>query len=232
MYIGDKCVFLCVSVHLNTLVYWYSQPRQILILWDMPLPVSFLCLSPSYCCHNYFPSFPPPCHHLPTRTVHHEMAITTLLTHWLRGGLRPLFSVLQHLSVCLSITLLSPWVCMFLSHSVSIYTSVFLFLSSSFSTSAPTGVPFSFCTLPAPCVCLSLSSSFLILQVFLSFLSFSPAAETFLTESTHTELTCYFMPIMAAAADRHYLCWLSVLILFKKMLSSGFPCLTNSFRST
>lgn len=54
----------------------YSQPRHILIQWDMPLPMSFLCLSPPLSFSLLFL----PRHHYPTQTVHHEMTITTLWT--------------------------------------------------------------------------------------------------------------------------------------------------------
>lgn len=98
----------------------------------MPLPMSFLCLSPSYLCHIPSPLSSSPLHHFTTRTVHHEMTITTLLTRLLHRGLCLLF---LSCGICLSVCLspLSPHVCMFLSYSVSVYTSVFLFLLSSHS---------------------------------------------------------------------------------------------------
>lgn len=177
MYTGNEWVFLCVSVHLNTLTYWY--PRILSTQTDLNpvrhatphlLPLSFTILS----LPQFLPvsSCPPPSSshpHCPPLDRNYN-SVDTLTPQ----GPSPAFfcpAASVSLSVCPP---LSPWVCMFLSHSVSVHTSVFLSLSSSLSTSETTGVSFSFCpptncpsgsfcALPAPCVFLSLPSSFLIL---------------------------------------------------------------------
>ena len=111
----------------------FSQPRQILILQDMPLPTSFLCLSPSYLCHIPSSPFPPPRHRFPTRTVHHETTITALLTCWVHRGLQLLFFC-PAASVSLSVSLPC------LPVSACFCLAVFHFCLSSLSNSAPMGV--------------------------------------------------------------------------------------------
>lgn len=122
----------------------FSQPRQILILRDTPLPMSFLCLSSSY--RRHIPSTP-----LPPPAIIFPPGLSTMRRQlqpcWHTGsaGASACFSL--SCSICLSVCLspLSPWICMFLSRCVSVYTSVLSFSSSPLSTSAPVGVSFPFC---------------------------------------------------------------------------------------
>lgn len=157
-----KYVSLCVCVLTpqcnDNLVF--SQPRQILILRDMPLPMSFLCLSPPYRCHI------PPVFFLPPPSSSHSdsppwdgnyIFVDTLTPQ----GATPAFSVLQHLSLSLSLVSLCLHVSVLLCFSLHICLS---FSSSSLSTSAPMGVTFTFCP-PTNCPCGCFSHSYCTLCV-------------------------------------------------------------------
>lgn len=135
----------------------FSQPRQILILRDTPLPMSFLCLSPSY--RRLIPSTP-----LPPPAIIFPPGLSTMRRQlqpcWHTGsaGASACFSL--SCSICLSVCLspLSPSICMFLSRCVSVYTSVLSFYPSPLSTSAPVGVSFPFLSNHRPSLRLFLHS--------------------------------------------------------------------------
>lgn len=215
----------------------FSQPRQILILRDTPLPMSFLCLSPSYRCH--IPSTP-----LPPPAIIFPPGLSTMRRQlqpcWHTGsaGASACFSL--SCSICLSVCLspVSPWICMFLSRCVSVYTSVLSFSSSPLSTSAPMGVSFPFCpttdrpsgsfyTLAAPYVPLFL------LDFLVSLFSSSPSWCGLNLLSPSIENWAASVMIVVTAAEvcwRHKRCaeWMpSILIPFSYFLNFRF---SSSYR--
>lgn len=108
MYGELKCVCLLPSSQQQPhILSAQKEPNPVRRATPRVLPLSFTILSLSHSFPPLLPaSAPPSRRHLPTRTVQHEIAITTLLTRGLHRGPRLLFSVLQHLSLCLRLSVL------------------------------------------------------------------------------------------------------------------------------
>lgn len=170
----------------------FCQPRQILILRGMPLPMSFLCLSPSYHCHIPSLLFFPPLSSSHPDCPPWDGNYNSVDTLTPQGPLCAFFCPAASVSLSVSLLCLPVSACFCLAVFLSTLQSISFCLPHSAlqypwvslslfcpTTNCPYG---SFCTFTA----LSSSSFYCFLVYF--FFSFPQLLQTFPTGSIHSTL--------------------------------------------